>query len=271
MGYPAQIFRSANHGQSWSCYSTVYGNVSKLLFDPVDPTIVYALMGYGLSRSTDGGRTWSGINFSFNHYARDFVLDPSDHTIIHAVGYVYDQSSGAFQMGYWRRAISGSTWTDLTPATISGYAYAIEIESGNTQNIYIGGYTTADEYTYTGRLYRSTNGGTSFTDVTGPVQGFVLDIAADPLNPGRVFIATSGYVYRSTDRGDSWSVNNGYIPSPASIQVAGTSVYVGSYSGVYKGNGGLDYALLSGSNLRSGSSVLMIEPSSPHGIFFANN
>ena len=133
MGYPAQIFRSADHGQSWSCYSTVYGSVSKLLFDLVDPTIVYALLGYGLSRTRTGDDTWSGINFPSNHYARDFILDPADHTIIHVIGYIYDQSSGSYQMGYWRRVITGSTWTDLTPATASGYAYAIEIESGNTR------------------------------------------------------------------------------------------------------------------------------------------
>ena len=56
-------------------------------------------------------------------------------------------------------------------------------------------------------MLRSTDGGTTFVLLTGPPfvgQGF-FDLIVDPTRSNRLFVATTGGVYRSTDGGSTWT------------------------------------------------------------------
>src|SRR5206468_2025088 len=78
-------------------------------------------------------------------------------------------------------------------------------------------------------IFRSTNGGATFSQVAGLPQGRTFDLAGDPNNPNRMYTAvtaTSGNAsigfYRSNDIGATWS-----LVSPTAmntqIQAAGAS------------------------------------------------
>lgn len=268
--YPSSIFRSTDHGATWTYFSGISTRPTKLFYDPANASVVYALNGGMYWRSTDGGQNWAVHSFPTNLYAGDMILDPVDHSIIHAAGQLYDPGSGKWRCVYWKGSVDGTTLAQQFLSAENGYCYAVEVESGNPSHVYAGGYTYSAE-AYNGALYVSTNGGTSFSAVSN-IQGYTYDIAEDPANPGRVFAVTYSYVYRSSDHGANWTINNGYLPSPQFVQVLDGLVYLGTFYGVYKGDGGPDYSELPGSAPNSGARAFLVERSSPHHtIFFANN
>ncbi|MBN1888310.1 MAG: hypothetical protein JW850_09980 [Thermoflexales bacterium] len=97
---------------------------------------------------------------------------------------------------------SGERWT----TEVSGRTKVIAFDPTNSNTIYIG--------TATGGVWKSTNGGTSWTPLTDNQASFsIFSIAIDPTNPNTLYAGTgeiSGYygtgILKSTDGGGSWSV-----------------------------------------------------------------
>jgi hypothetical protein len=106
-----------------------------------------------------------------------------------------------------------------------------------------------------GKVFRSLNGGLSWTNVTGHLPDrYISDIAVDPASGTEVYVALMGFgsshLYRSQDRGDTWIDAGAGLPDvptsavavdPDNLQV----VYVGNDLGVYvsgfKGRGWYTY------------------------------
>ena len=93
----------------------------------------------------------------------------------------------------------------VTPATFTqSGAYArvlcLAINSANNDIIYLG--------TDGGGIFKTTDGGTNWTQVgipeKGLTNGIVWDIEIDPENSAIVYAATDGGVYRSIGSGDEW-------------------------------------------------------------------
>src|SRR6202023_2875844 len=60
-------------------------------------------------------------------------------------------------------------------------------------------------------MYKSTTGGTTFTQTTNVPAGSLASLAIDPSStPPSLYVATNGGVFKTTDRGASWNAfNNG--------------------------------------------------------------
>jgi photosystem II stability/assembly factor-like uncharacterized protein len=120
-----------------------------------------------------------------------------------------------------------TTWTPIGPSPTrsafmnnwgltSGRINAIAVSPANNQLILLGGATSG--------IFRSTNGGTSFTPVTDNQADLAVgSIAFSKSNPQIVYAGMgdpkSGYygsgVLKSTDAGQTWArVNNQTLPSP---------------------------------------------------------
>ena len=90
-------------------------------------------------------------------------------------------------------------------------------------------------------LFRSTNGGNSWSAVAGPPADQITAIAFDPTAPANVYaVSISGYVGRSTNAGETWQALGGdpAAQRPQAVTVDptnGATVYVGTLdNGVYK-------------------------------------
>jgi photosystem II stability/assembly factor-like uncharacterized protein len=130
--------------------------------------------------------------------------------------------------GAYKTTDHGATWTKLTGI---GSFNGMAIDPTNTQNLYAGN----------GAVFHSTNGGTSWTQMTNGLPSAVnyTVFAIDPKTPATVYVgaATSGF-YRSTNGGESWSLLGlaGMTPLAVSIDpTTPTTMYVGvKAGGLYK-------------------------------------
>ncbi len=177
---PGAILRSADRGSTWQSSTLPFklgGNMpgrgmgERLAIDPNRDSVLYlgAPSGNGLWRSTDSGVTWAKVTAFPN--AGTYAPDPTDTT-----GYSSD--------------IEGVTWVTFDPATGT--------RGTTTQTIYAG---VADK---DNTVYRSTDGGTTWSRIPGQPTGFlahkgVVDAA------GVLYIATSdtGGPYDGA-KGDVW-------------------------------------------------------------------
>ena len=101
------------------------------------------------------------------------------------------------------------------------------------------------------RLFKTTNGGTSFTEITGTLPDrYYSSIAVDPTDPNRVVVTLSGFtplasesqIYMSHNGGTSWSnIGNNLPDVPINVvrfdPTDRAGLYVGTDLGLFYGNG----------------------------------
>jgi photosystem II stability/assembly factor-like uncharacterized protein len=271
-GYPTKGFKTTDHGEHWAATADLPTVALVLMVDQSSSSTVYGIAYSYFMQTTNGGGTWSQQYLPSNCYAYDVVQDPVASSTFHAGGYTYDGSQS--QMGYFQTTDKGANWRKVQVTTEVGYAYAIEVDRVNPQHIYVGGYVVIGSYGY-GRVYKSTNGGTSFSDITGTIQGTVNDILADPGVGGKVFVATNAGVYKTTNGGTAWAKNSGYLPSAYLIRqyIPNKNImYASTYNtGVYRStDGGVNWSATGGGIIGTGAGGLAVEGSTPECIFVGN-
>lgn len=131
-------------------------------------------------------------------------------------------------------------WTITPLISCSGYVYAIAVNPSDPGIVYAGGqYFDRNGNWYVG-LFKSTNGGTDWFDISAGVDDEsqpVYALAIDPDSSGTIYAGTSGGIYRSTSGGSSWTdINCGFDTVYAlSIDLSSPNIlYAGTPNGVYR-------------------------------------
>lgn len=126
--------------------------------------------------------------------------------------FVFAASGG----GVWRTDDAGQTWSSLFDEGSSSAIGAIAVAPSNPNVIYAGGGQPEPRYdVQSGRgIYRSNDGGKSWTNLGLADTRYIGRIWVSPTNPDLVIVAAVGHffgasdargIYRSTDGGKSWS------------------------------------------------------------------
>lgn len=122
---------------------------------------------------------------------------------------------GAVNGGVWKTTDSGNTWHSLWDSQPSGSIGAIAVALSNPNVIYVGsgeGLARPDLSVGDG-VYKSTDAGKTWAHLGLRDGQQIGQIAIDPHNPDRVFVAVTGHpygpnkergLYRSTDGGKSF-------------------------------------------------------------------
>ena len=210
----AGVFRSEDGGATWASAGLADTKYTVgLLVDPGDPNLVLAAAGSGgnfgsmvfynnnpsatrgVYRSTDGGRTWThALALDPAVSVIDLVWDPAmPHTVFASLA----GGSQAPSAVYVSRD-EGLTWSPLTGEGLP--------QAGSALNIAVAPNSSARRlYALAGGrggggLYRSDDGGTSWTLATDRLASAGGHLYVDPHDPNVVYTMGTS-VYRSTDGG----------------------------------------------------------------------
>lgn len=246
----AGIFRSTDSGQTWIQMSSTnpasdsnWYYVNRIAVNPSNSSLILAATNGGIYRTADGGTSWTQITQS---RTLDVRWDPTSAS--RAIGgrddgnvSVSTDSGASFSTV---AVVSGGARVELAfSATSSGTVYA-SVQSG------------------TGAVYRSTDGGASWSLRSSPThlgsQGWYNNtIWVDPTNANTVVVGGID-IWRSTDGGASFTRISNWALWPSSVH-ADNHVIVShpSYNGssnaiVFVGNDG---GVAKSSNILSATSA----------------
>lgn len=202
--------------------------------------------GEGFSRvrgfvyaSTDGGLNWSPLggtadepNFPFPSLTRWLWIDPADTDTMVVTTGIFDRESDLDDdnyasgpgVGVYRTTDGGTTWAPSNAGMDSNkslFVGGFDKSPNNSQTFIIATGNNTDWLIkdVPGAVYRTTDGGMNWTDVTpdpafpGEFETFTA-VAYAPSDGDIVYVASSEAVYRSIDGGTTWTRYAGANDSP---------------------------------------------------------
>ncbi len=173
------------------------GRLNFIRFDPTNSnTIWVGAPDGGLWKTTNGGTSWTTNTDQLPTIGvSDVAIDPSNTQVMYlATG--DSHASDTYSIGLLKSTDGGATWntTGLTWATTQGRTIGrVLVNPTNSQIILV--------FSSVG-IFRSTNGGTSFTAVVSNVN--FVDGEFKPGDPNTVYACGTGF-RKSTDGGATWT------------------------------------------------------------------
>ncbi len=222
----------ASAGQnSWTTNGPYGGSISAVAIDPLDSNTVYAgTYSAGIFKSTDGGSKWVPANVGLaNQSVRNIAINSRDPRILYT----------GTDSGLFKSTDGARSWSDT--GVSDGFIWATAISSTNPEIVFACSGKFVPYGDPINNLYRSSNGGETWTAVTnGLPAGNIGPLALDSTNDAVVYVVVSNRLFRSRDSGSTWSeIGSGSISgSLASVLVDPTAagvVYLATYTnGIFK-------------------------------------
>jgi photosystem II stability/assembly factor-like uncharacterized protein len=216
-------FKSTDGGASWAKLAF---SPTALAIDPQDSGTLYAgtiagelavsvlSMSGGVSKSVDGGKSWSGVNTAWQSYGvASLTVDPTNSKVVYAQtgpvdcsesydcdvsgsalfgsGSYWDPNSDGAKkgLGWFRSADGGATWVKLD---LPGDPFQFQLLGVDAQGTLYAGATAG--------LVSSMDRGATWNALpTAGLSSGVSALAFDPQNPNHLFAGTgSGGVFEIT-------------------------------------------------------------------------
>jgi photosystem II stability/assembly factor-like uncharacterized protein len=241
-GSPTKVVRSTDGGSSWSMIGSF--NNTEYCSAIASNGNIYAGCGHAFATSTNGGVSWTVTSVS-NVYFYGLAIHPTTPTTVYAATYRYNGS--AWVLAFMKSTNSGSTWSYVNVGPTDSYGQSISVSQANPNLMFLSGYIYTGS-TYQPVVYRSTDGGTSWSDVTPAgttAEYYSYSVAVSPTDQNLVLFATYYNIYRSTDGGTTWTkvTANQYYNYCITFSAADPNlVYSGGYGSIYRStNAGLTW------------------------------
>ena len=176
-----------------------------------------------LYRSTNRGDSWTAISPDLTKALGRFSTI-SSMAVLRGDSKVILVGTGDGNIQLTRNG--GTTWTILTKSPLPNrYVSRVAIQDAQTMIVTYSGFD-ANTPTTPGHVFKTTNGGGSWVDIshTGQANGLpdlpVSALALDPDVPGAIYVGTDLGVYHSADGGASWSPFSQGLPMVAIFDLA---------------------------------------------------
>ncbi|MEM1043558.1 MAG: T9SS type A sorting domain-containing protein [Bacteroidota bacterium] len=185
------LFFSSNGGFNQVELNDPHPDHHAVAFHPTDPDIVYFAHDGGVARTTNGGSTIVDISqgYQTTQFYNGTSVDPGNADF--AIGGLQDNNTVRYTGSpNWDRILGGDgSWSAIDP-------FDPNIVYASFQNL---------------GMARSSDGGDDFDFIIPPDAGntaFIAPYALAPTDPSRLYAGRS-IVYRSENRGNSWTATNG--------------------------------------------------------------
>ncbi|OGU71412.1 MAG: hypothetical protein A2V93_00170 [Ignavibacteria bacterium RBG_16_34_14] len=224
------LSRSTDFGQSWT--TIVGGRCDDVLFSLTGDTAFAVGSGIGgLRRSVDGGASFSTFGTGLSSGTRThFDYCRSNPSVMYAA--VYSGSS----VSPYKSTDYGANWS-LAGSGLSGggqawYDLHCKVNPWNPNLVYIG---LID-------VFRSTNGGTSFTNITNGYQGGNVHVDQHnlffhPTDQNTFIVTNDGGIWRTTNNGNSFVNLNQNLTLTQFYRIAASPFNPGRILGGTQDNG----------------------------------
>lgn len=246
-------WKSSDGGATWSLNSHWYGgggapyvHADLHAVEYVSGTTCYLGHDGGISRSTDGGATWTTINGQMD-IAQIYRIGQSTTTENYVLSGHQDNGTNLLNGTTWKEVYGGDgadcfvDWS-TNNTLVESYVYGdfnISNNGGNSWSGITSGLTGSAAWVapiiqsphvattyYCGyqQVFKTTNKGSSWTQLgTISTSGHILYLVCAPSNSLVIYAATSGNIYRTTDGGVNWSSISAGLPT-SSAQISGITV-----------------------------------------------
>ncbi|MDP4580932.1 MAG: IPT/TIG domain-containing protein, partial [Saprospiraceae bacterium] len=189
---PGSSWTSLGPNSSSGGYAGI-GRINRLTFHPTNTNIIFACTaGGGLWKTSNGGSSWIPLTDNLASIGTSgLVINPTNTNIMYLATGDGD-GSDTYSYGVLKSIDGGITW-NTTGLTFSPGTVIYKLQPHATDpNILLAGTN--------GGLYRTANGGTSWTKVVASGQFYDIET----LSASNMVAVTKGGFYRSTDGGATW-------------------------------------------------------------------
>ena len=181
------LWKTENHGTTWRSIfdDQPVISIGAVALAQSNPSIVYVgtgeannsrstYWGNGVYKSTNAGETWTNVGLPNSGHVGRIVVHPANPNIVFvaALGHLYSQNP---DRGLYRTTDGGRTWTKVLDHRVDGREIGVvevQMDPSNPQVLYAATYDkvrrpwTFGEGGPGSRVFKSTNGGTTWTQLT---------------------------------------------------------------------------------------------------------
>lgn len=230
------VWKTTDAGVTWNPIfdGQPVASIGALAVAPSNPNVLYAgtgesdirsalSSGDGVYKSTDAGQTWHNIGLQDSRQISRIVVDPENADVVYVgvLGHAYGPND---MRGVYKSSDGGANWTHVLDKGRSIGVSDLAIASASPSILFAGTWNTHRPpwSTYAplqgpgGGIYRSTDSGASWTQLTG--NGLPdgdwgrVGVAAAPDGKRVYALIDAGKksgLYRSDDGGNTWTLANG--------------------------------------------------------------
>jgi uncharacterized protein (TIGR03437 family) len=143
-----------------------------------------------LWKSNDSGLTWTPIDNLPFAYLQALVADPTSPKTLYAA---------TNDAGFFRSTDGGATWTQANHGLATTQLQSLAIDPVHPQTLFTTGNASSIS------VYRTVDGGNTWTLVDSTQNSGTAKVAVDPQNPSIVYWNGGGLTRKSTDGGTTWA------------------------------------------------------------------
>ena len=301
------IMKTVNGGMSWQAIFEDQPNpsIGDLALAPSNPSILYvgtgepnnrqsSSWGDGIYKSMDGGATFTHMGLRETHHIGRIVVHPTDPNTVYAAA-LGDLWGPNKERGVYMSTDGGATWKQTLFVNEDTGVTDISIDPQSPNILYAAAYQRRRTvFGFNGGgpgsgLYRSTDGGLHWTKLGGPTLGrglptgeygrCALDVYRRNSNIVYALIEhpTQGGVYRSEDKGATWTRMSDTNPRPmyfSQIRVDPSSdqrIWMGGVNIYFSEDGGRTFTQNRFRNVHSDVHAIWIDPSNSDHLVIGND
>jgi len=221
------VYKSVDGAKTWQHMGlTDTGTIGRIVIHPTDPNIVYVASAgqewmenemRGIYKTTDGGRTWTpSLKISVKTGVNDIAIDPGDPNTLYAAAWQRQRrkwndprpEKGFEESGIFKSTDAGKTWARLTnglPASNVSGRIGIAIAASNPKVVYA--------------FYDNYGCDTETPAEAGEGRG------RNPGGSAATCPIIGNQVYRSNDKGVTWTLVSGQTPEQRTFVKAMSNTY----------------------------------------------
>ncbi len=214
------VWRTTDYGSTWQPLfdDEPTGSIGAVAVAPSDPDVIYVGSGAGIIRpdlstgdgmykSTDAGKTWTHLGLRDSQMIADVVVDPTnpDRLFVAALGHPYGPNA---ERGIFRSTDGGKTFQKVLYTDEYTSGNDVALDPTNPDVVYAALWQQQESFRESaafggtgGGIYKSTDGGTTWTRITDGLPAVIeANLAVAPSDPSIVYAMVAGIPADASDR-----------------------------------------------------------------------